>query len=108
MQDIRDEIDNSIWCELSYRLVLGPLGKLVDSHQYMSETVWRRCEGPNHINAPAGKRPGWRYGDETVSRDMRLLAKELAVLASLHEVFSIGHCSGPPETSSVCFPHQRS
>jgi hypothetical protein len=35
MQDIRDEINNPIWCELGYRLVLDPLGKLVDSHQYM-------------------------------------------------------------------------
>jgi hypothetical protein len=49
MQDIRDEINNSIWCELGYQLVLDPLGKLVDSHQYMSEAAWRRCEGPNHI-----------------------------------------------------------
>jgi hypothetical protein len=49
MQDIRDEINNSIWCELGYQLVLDPLGKLIDSHQYMSETAWRRCEGPNHI-----------------------------------------------------------
>jgi hypothetical protein len=35
-------------------------------------------------------------------------SKALTVLASRHEVLSIGHCSGPPETSSVCFPHQRS
>jgi hypothetical protein len=39
MQDVRDEINDSIWCELGYRLVLDPLGKLVDSHQYMSETT---------------------------------------------------------------------
>jgi hypothetical protein len=104
MQDIRDEIDNSIWCELGYQLVFVLLGELVDGHQYMGETVWHRCEGPNHIKAPASERPGWRYGDETV----RLLAKELAVLASLHEVLSIRHCSGPPKTSSVCFPHRRS
>jgi hypothetical protein len=39
---------------------------------------------------------------------MRLLSKELAVLASPHEVFGIGHCSGPPETNFVCFSHQRS
>jgi hypothetical protein len=49
MQDIRDEINNSIWCELGYQLVFDPLGKLVDSHQYMGETAWRHCEGPNHI-----------------------------------------------------------
>jgi hypothetical protein len=30
VQDIRDEINNPIWCELGYRLVLDPLGKLID------------------------------------------------------------------------------
>jgi hypothetical protein len=71
----------------------------------MDKTAWHRCEGPNHIKAPASEGPGWRYGDETLRWDVRLLAKELAVLASPHEVLSIGHCSGPPETSPVCFPH---
>jgi hypothetical protein len=103
MQDIEDEINDSIWCELGYWLVLDPLGKLVDSHQYMGETAQRRCEGPNHIKAPASKRLGWRYGDETVSWDVRLLAKELAVLASPHKIDT---AVGPPETRSVCFPHQ--
>jgi hypothetical protein len=74
----------------------------------MSETIWRRCEGPNHIKAPTSKWLGWRYGDKIVSWDVRLLVKELAVLASPHEVLSIRHCGGPPKTSSVCFPHQRS
>jgi hypothetical protein len=108
LQDIGDEINNSIWCELGYRLVLDPLCKLVDSHQYMGETAWRRCEGPNHIKAPASKQLGWRYGDETVSWDVRLLAKELTVLASPHKVLSIGHCGGPAETIFVCFSHQHS
>jgi hypothetical protein len=108
MQDIRDEINNSIWCELGYRLVLDPLGKLVDSHQYMCETTWRHCKGPNHIKTLASEQLGWWYGNETVSWDVRLLAKELVVLASPYEVLSIGHCGGPLETSSVCFPHQRS
>jgi hypothetical protein len=105
MQDVGDEINDSIWHELGYRLVLDPLGKLVDSHQYMGETTWYRCKGPNHIKDPTSKRPGWRYGDKIVSSDVRLLAKELAVLASPHEVLSIRYCGGPPETSSVCFPH---
>jgi hypothetical protein len=105
MQDVRDEINNSIWCELGYQLILDLLGKLVDSHQYMDETTGRRCEGPNHIKAPPSKRPGWRYGDKIVSWDMRLLAKELTVLASPHKILSIRHYGGPPETSSVYFPH---
>jgi hypothetical protein len=37
---------------------------------------------------------------------MRLFSKEFTVLASPHEVFSIGHWIGPPETNFVCFPHQ--
>jgi hypothetical protein len=67
MQDIGDEINDSIRCELGYRLVLDPLGKLVDGNQYMGETAWHCCEGPNHIEALASKQPGWRYDDETVS-----------------------------------------
>jgi hypothetical protein len=106
IQDIEDEINNSIWCELGYQLVLNALGKLVDSYQQMGEAAWRRREGANHIKAPASKRPGWRYGDEAVSWNMRLLAEELAVLASPHKILSIGHRGGPPETSSVCFPHE--
>jgi hypothetical protein len=108
MKDVGDEIKDFIWCELGYRLVLDPLGKLVDSHQYMGETTWRHCEGSNHIKAPASKWPEWRYGDKIVSWDVGLLAKELTVLASPHKVLSIGHCGVPPETNSVCFPHQHS
>jgi hypothetical protein len=74
MQDIGDEINNSIWCELGYRLVLDLLGKLVDSHQYMGETAWHRCEGPNHIKAPGSEGPGWWYDDEAVGWNMILLA----------------------------------
>jgi hypothetical protein len=55
MQDIGDEINNSIWCKLGYRFVLDPLGKLVDGYQYMGETAWCHCEGPNHIEAPASE-----------------------------------------------------
>jgi hypothetical protein len=108
MQDIGDEINNSIWCEFGYRLVLNPLGKLVDSHQHMGEAAWRYCEGPNHIKAPTSKRPGWRYGDETVGWNVRLFAEKLAVLAPPHKILSIRNYGGPPETSSVCFPHLRS
>jgi hypothetical protein len=75
MQDIGDEINNSIWCELGYRLVLNPLGKLVDSYQHMGEAAWRRREGPTHIKAPSSKRPGWWYDDEAGSWNMRLLAE---------------------------------
>jgi hypothetical protein len=89
MQDVEDEINNSVWCELGYRLVLDPLGKLVDRYQYVGETTWRRCKWPNHVEALASKRLGWRYGDKIVVWDVRLLAKELAVLASPQQVFSV-------------------
>jgi hypothetical protein len=107
VQDIRDEVNNPIWCELGYRFVLNPLGKLVDSHQNMGETAWRRCEGPNHVEAPTSKGPGWWY-DEAVGRNMSLLAEELAILAPTHEILRVGFCSGPPETSPICLPYQRS
>jgi hypothetical protein len=89
MQDVGDEINASVWCEFGYRLVLDPLCKLVDCYQYVGETTWRRCKWSNHIKAPTDKRPGWQYGDKIVGWDMRLLAKELTVLASLHQFLSI-------------------
>jgi hypothetical protein len=39
MQDVRDEINNPTWRKLGYRLILDPLSKLVDSHEYMGETA---------------------------------------------------------------------
>jgi hypothetical protein len=108
VQDIRDEVNNPIWCELGYRLVLNPLGKLVDSHQNMGEPAWRRCEGPDHVEAPTSKGLGWRYGDEAMGRNMGLLAEELTILALAHEVLRVQYYSGPPKTSPVCLPHQRS
>jgi hypothetical protein len=89
MQNVGDEINESVWCELGYQLVLDPLGKLVDCHQYVGRTAWHHCKWPKHIKAPVGERPGWRYGNKIVGWDVRLLAKELAVLASPHQVFSV-------------------
>jgi hypothetical protein len=74
----------------------------------MGETAWRLCEGPNHVEAPTSKGPGWRYGDETVGRNMSLLAEELTILAPAHEILRVGYYSGPPETSHICLPHQHS
>jgi hypothetical protein len=72
-------------------LVIGLylLGKLVNCYQCVGKTAWHRCKWPNHIKAPAGKWPGWQYGDKIVGWDVRLLAKELAVLASPHQIFSV-------------------
>jgi hypothetical protein len=89
MQNVGDEINDSIWCELGDRLVLDLLGKLVDCYQCVGKTAWRCCKWPNHIKAAAGKWPGWQYGDKIVGWDVRLLGKELAVLASPHHVFSV-------------------
>jgi hypothetical protein len=58
MQDIEDEINDSIWCELGYRLVFDPLGKFVHGHQYVGEAAWRHCEGPNYIEALASEDGG--------------------------------------------------
>jgi hypothetical protein len=37
MQNVGDEINDSVWCELGYRLVLDPLGELVDRYQYVGK-----------------------------------------------------------------------
>jgi hypothetical protein len=37
---------------------------------------------------------------------MSLLAKELAVPTSSHQILDIGHGGGPPETGSVSFADQ--
>jgi hypothetical protein len=43
---------------------------------------------------------------EAVGWNMSLLAEELTILAPAHEILRVGYCSGPPETSPVCLPHQ--
>jgi hypothetical protein len=70
----------------------------------MGETTWRRCKWPNHIKAPTGKWPGWWYGDKIVGRDMRLLAKELAVLASPHRSSASDAAVGHQKQALYTFP----
>jgi hypothetical protein len=106
MQDIGDEVDHPVRSKLGDRFELDPLCKLVDSHQNMSKASWRCCEGPNHVEAPASERPGRRYSNEGVGWDMSLLAKELAVPTSSHQILSVRHGGGPPETGSACFADQ--
>jgi hypothetical protein len=86
MQNVGDEI-NDLYGVI---LVIGMYSiHLVNLSIATNVWVWRHCKWPNHIKAPAGKRPGWRYGDKIVGWDVRLLAKELAVLASPHQVFNV-------------------
>jgi hypothetical protein len=47
--DVADETDYSIHRDLCNRLVLDPLCKLVDGHQYMGKSSWRRSQRPNHV-----------------------------------------------------------
>jgi hypothetical protein len=70
MQDIADEVDYPIRCELGNRLVFNPLCKLVDCYQHMSETSWRCYQWSNHIKAPASRWPRWWDGDKILSWDM--------------------------------------
>jgi hypothetical protein len=70
MQDIADEGECSIKCELRNRLVFNSLCKLAAGYQHMSETSWCCCQWPDHIKAPASKQPRWSDGDKIMSRDM--------------------------------------
>jgi hypothetical protein len=47
MQDVGDEINDSVWCELGYRLVLDPLGKLVDCYNMWVKPPRAVVNGPN-------------------------------------------------------------
>jgi hypothetical protein len=69
IQDIADEVDCSIRCDLGDRLVLNPLYKLVDGYQHMSKNSSHCFQRPYHIKAPACEQPGWWYG-EIMSWDM--------------------------------------
>jgi hypothetical protein len=39
MQNVGDQINDSVWCKLGYQLVLDPLGKLVDCYQCVGKTA---------------------------------------------------------------------
>jgi hypothetical protein len=63
MYEFIQEVEYSIGLGSCDRLDLDLLGELVDGHQYSVESTWCSREWPNHIEPPAGERPGWRYGD---------------------------------------------
>jgi hypothetical protein len=63
MYEFIQEVKYSVSLGACDRLDLYPLGELVDGHQYSVESTWRSGEWPNHVEALAGERPGWRYGD---------------------------------------------
>jgi hypothetical protein len=63
MHEFVQEVEYSVGLGACDQLDLDPLGELVDGHQYSIESTWRSREWPNHVEPPAGERPGWRYGD---------------------------------------------
>jgi hypothetical protein len=63
MHKFVQEVEYSIVLEACDRLDLDLLGELVDGHQDSVESTWRSRERPNHVEPPAGERPGWRYCD---------------------------------------------
>jgi hypothetical protein len=70
MQDVTDEVDCSIKCELADRLVLDTLCKLVDGNQHMSKTFWCWCQRLDHIKARAREQPRWWDSDKIMSGDI--------------------------------------
>jgi hypothetical protein len=46
MQDIVDEVNYSVRCELGNQLVFNPLCKLIDGYQHLSETSGAVVSGP--------------------------------------------------------------
>jgi hypothetical protein len=63
MHEFIQEVEYSVSLGPCDRLDLDPLGELVDGHQYSVETSWHSWQWANHVDPPASKGPGWRYGD---------------------------------------------
>jgi hypothetical protein len=82
---VADETDYSIHGDLCNQLILDPLCKLIDGHNHMGKSSWRRNQRPNHVQAPASKRTGWWYGDEVMCRNIGLSAEELAIGTPMSE-----------------------
>jgi hypothetical protein len=89
MHEFIQEVEYSVGLGACDRLDLNPLGELVDGHQDSVESTWRSRERTNHVEHPAGERPGWWYGDYLVGRDVLLLGEVLAPLAPFDEFFGI-------------------
>jgi hypothetical protein len=63
MHEFIQEDEDPVGLEAGDQFDFDPLGELVDGHQNSVESSWRSWKRPNHVKPPAGKRPGWRYGD---------------------------------------------
>jgi hypothetical protein len=57
VQDVADEANHLICRELCNWIVLDPLRKLVNGHQYVSKTTWCSYQRPYHVQAPACEWP---------------------------------------------------
>jgi hypothetical protein len=89
MHELIQEVEYSVSLWASDRLDFDPLGEFVDYHQDSVESSWRSWQRPNHVEPPAGERPGWWYGDKLVGRDVLLLGEVLAPLAPSDEFLNV-------------------
>jgi hypothetical protein len=106
MGDVLDELCGLIPRDRSDGVDLDPLGEFVHRHQDVLVAARSRLEWSHRVKAPNGKGPGWLSCPQDLSRDMLLLGEELATLASLKQVLSVGHSGRPVKTQPVGFPHQ--
>jgi hypothetical protein len=66
---------------------LDPIEELVDRYEKMREALGRLSERPHHVEVPHNKRPCDGDGLKRLRREMSLSSKELAPLATTHDVF---------------------
>ena len=100
MDDVVKQLGCFLCCSLDQGFVFDPLGEFVNADIDPAETSRCRLEWSNHILSLACK--GSRHEDrlQDLSQDVDLFGKELAVLTSANEGFSIGHGGRPIEASS--------
>ena len=64
MDDIFEELDCFLFDGRNKRLVLDPLGELVNDDVYIPKITWCRLERPDHVQSPACEVPrGWNRLD---------------------------------------------
>ena len=80
MDDIFIELNCLLCSGRDERLVLDPLGELVNGDVYVPETTWRWLERPNHIQSPACEGPGGWYCLDLMCWYVDSLGEELTTL----------------------------
>ena len=106
VDDIFEELDYFLCSSRDERIILNPLGELVDGDIYITETTWRWFGRPDHVQSLACEGLGSWDGLQFLCRYVYLLSEELTSFTAPDEVFYVGDGRGPVKTGSESFADQ--